>query len=396
MNSIAQPRVVIFCDHLLYPSETFIRAQAEMLQRFAPIYAGSRRVSGLDLPAESTYTISDGKFGGRIREAAFKLFGTAPALAKTLRALNPVLMHAHFGSDGLRALPLARRLGLPLVVTFHGSDATAIDLEGVKVHYGHRRYLKQRRKLQLGATLFLTVSEFIRTKLLEQGFPEQRILVHHIGVDTNLFAPRNSEQNPMVLFVGRLVECKGASYLIRAMAEIQKEKPDAELVVIGDGPMRKELQQQAKDALRRFRFLGTQPSEVVREWMNRASIVSVPSVKMLSGQEEAFGIVFAEAQAMEKPVVSFASGGIGEAVEHGETGFLAAERDWRGLAEYLSLLLNSPEMRRKFGVAGRKRVIRLFDLYSQTAALETIYDSVMKHSASPVSNLARELAQQEN
>ena len=50
---------------------------------------------------------------------------------------------------------------------------------------------------------------------------------------------------------------------------------------------------------------------------------------MLSGQEEAFGIVFAEAQAMEKPVVSFASGGIGEAVEHGETGFLAAERDWR-------------------------------------------------------------------
>ena len=70
---------------------------------------------GLDLPAESTYTISEGEFDGRIREAAFKLFGTAPALAKTLRAPDPVLMHAHFGSDGLsRFAPCAKRLGIPL------------------------------------------------------------------------------------------------------------------------------------------------------------------------------------------------------------------------------------------------------------------------------------------
>ena len=54
MNANANPRVVIFCDHLLYPSETFIRAQAQALSRFTPVYAGSRRVRGLDLPSEST------------------------------------------------------------------------------------------------------------------------------------------------------------------------------------------------------------------------------------------------------------------------------------------------------------------------------------------------------
>jgi glycosyltransferase involved in cell wall biosynthesis len=372
----ALPKVVVFSDHLLYPSETFIGAQARALSGFEPVYAGSRRVPGLELPKDHTYVISQGDFAGRLHEAAFKLFGVAPRLTRRLGALNPVLLHAHYGPNGLRALPLARSLSIPLIVTFHGSDATATDLRYAKAPFGHHRYLARKEELQKGGALFLAVSHFIRRKLLEQGFPEEKVEVHYTGVDTKMFQPASTERDPVILFVGRLVERKGADFLIQAVAQVQTELPAAELVVIGDGPLRADLEQQAKESLRRYRFLGMRSHEEVGEWMNHASIFCAPSVKLPSGEEEAFGMVYAEAMAMEKPVVAFDSGGVSEVVSHGHTGFLAPERDWRALAQCLSALLQDAGLRKRFGVAGRERMIRRFDLEQRTRVLETIYARV--------------------
>jgi colanic acid/amylovoran biosynthesis glycosyltransferase len=371
-----RPTVIIFCDHLLYLSETFIRAQAQALREFKPVYAGSRRVRGLELPEGSAYTISAGDAAGKVREIFFKLFGKAPNLVERLRTLDPVLVHAHFGPDGLRALPLAREIGVPLIVTFHGSDATMVRPRRNEVPFGHRRYLANKAVLQRGASLFLAVSDFIRGKLLQQNFPPEKVVVHYTGVDTNLFSPAQIAIEPVVLFVGRLSERKGPHHLIRAMASVQQQSPETELVLIGDGPLRKELERQAKSSLRKYRFLGAQTPEVVRDWMNRAAVFSAPSIKAESGGEEAFGMVFAEAQAMQKPVVAFASGGVVEAVEHGQTGFLAPEQDWQKLAEYLAVLMRDVDLRQRFGVAGRQRVLRLFDLEKQTRVLERMYSEV--------------------
>src|SRR6516162_2345997 len=123
----AKQSVVIYCDHLLYPSETFIQAQASALREYEPVFAGSRRVAGLQLPRERVYTVNHGSLSGKIRELRFKILGSAPAMVKQLGALGPVLLHAHYGPNGLRALPLASRLRVPLIVTFHGSDITITD-----------------------------------------------------------------------------------------------------------------------------------------------------------------------------------------------------------------------------------------------------------------------------
>ena len=87
-------------------------------------------------------------------------------------------------------------------------------------------------------------------------------------------------------------------------------------------------------------------------------------------------MVSAEAQAVGKPVVAFDSGGISEVVRHGRTGFLAPERDWKTLAGYLITLLQSAELRKRFGLAGREWVVRQFDLEQRTRVLEGIYASV--------------------
>lgn len=376
-----KPAIAIYRDRLLPPSETFVSAQAESLQRFVPYYLGSRMVQGLPLPLERALVVNRGSVMSKIGEASHQLFGWEPSFAWRVRKLNPVLVHAHFGPDGVRALPLARALRVPLLVTFHGYDVTIRDEYARRSFYSHRVYVRRREVLKREARLFVAVSEFVREKLLEQGFPPKKIVVHHIGVDSEAFRPEPGvPREPVVLFVGRLVEKKGCEHLVRAMGRVQAKSPEAELVVIGDGPLRPNLELLAGRTLRRYRFLGTQPPSSVRAWMNRASVFSVPSLTAESGDAEAFGLVFAEAQAMGLPVVSFASGGVPEAVAHGKTGFLAAERDWKALAEHISSLLGDDALRRRFGVAGRKRVCALFDLRKQTEELEGIYEKVLRET----------------
>jgi glycosyltransferase involved in cell wall biosynthesis len=245
-----------------------------------------------------------------------------------------------------------------------------------KTPYGHRRYLANRSVLQQGAAQIIAVSQFVRSKLLEQGYPDEKVKVHYIGIDTKLFSMQTKNSEPFVLFVGRLAERKGAAYLIRAMAHVQQEFPYLELILIGDWPLRSSLEQEARASLKKYRFLGVQTPEQVRDWMARARIFAGPSVRIESGEEEGLGMVFLEAQAMQTPVVSFASGGICEAVEHQVTGFLSTERDWQGLARDIVELERDPALRRSMGIAGKERVHRLFDIERQTALLEEIYDNV--------------------
>ena len=114
---------------------------------------------------------------------------------------------------------------------------------------------------------------------MESGFPKDKIVVHYIGVNTEEFAP-NPEitRENVVLFVGRLVEKKGCEYVIRAMEQAQSAVPDIKLVVIGDGPLRNELQTLAAKKLHNFSFLGTQDSATVRSSIQRAKLLYVPGI----------------------------------------------------------------------------------------------------------------------
>jgi colanic acid/amylovoran biosynthesis glycosyltransferase len=369
--------VFIFRTQLLPQSETFVRGQAEMLRKFRPYFVGWRRVPGLELPAESCWVANTGGLLGRLRELDFRLRGPNSAAISHLRKLCPTLIHAHFGPDACQAMSLAKRLDLPLVATFHGYDATMHDSALRQWPLG-RQFVSLRSELQREGKLFIAVSEFIRGRLLALGFPPERVVVHYTGVDTERFrVPESDSRAPLVLFVARLVEKKGCSYLLKAMSRVQTTLPKAELVVIGDGPQRPELERESRETSLNVRFLGSQSPEIVKGWMARASVFCVPSITASNGDSEGFGMVFAEAQACGTPVVSFATGGIPEAVAHEQTGFLAPERDWAKLGEYILRLLQDGTLWKSFSEAGRKRVENNFDLRKQTALLEGIYEEVV-------------------
>jgi colanic acid/amylovoran biosynthesis glycosyltransferase len=382
-QSKPKPTVAIFVEPLLAPSLTFIRAQASALNEFTAVYVSPQVASpSLEVPSDRTVVLCDdpraSKFWNRLRQVPFKVFGYDRRFFQRVATHHPALLHAHFGPAGLTALPLARWLKIPLIVTFHGYDATVSDAYLARSHYRVRAYLRNRHILRREAHLFIAVSEFLRKQLIARTFPEARIVVHYTGVDTNFFRPVPSKsRDPVVLFTGRLTGKKGCAYLLQAMHEVEQVMPDAELVIVGDGHLRQELEEFAKKTLRKCRFLGWLPPEAVREWMNRARVFCVPSVRDASGDGEGFGMVFAEAQAVGLPVASFSSGGVPEAVLHGETGLLAAEGDWRALAGNILLLLENGDLWRRMSEAGQKRTRECFDLTKQTAKLEQIYGNML-------------------
>jgi colanic acid/amylovoran biosynthesis glycosyltransferase len=175
-----------------------------------------------------------------------------------------------------------------------------------------------------------------------------------------------------------LTEKKGCEYLLWAMSRVQATMPEVELVVVGDGPLRAQLEGQAARLLRRYKFVGMQPPRVVRSWMNRALLLCAPSVTASSGDSEGLPITVIEALAMGLPIVSSVHAGIPEAVIHGETGFLAAERDSAALASYILRLLKDEMIWQRFSTQSRERACSVFNLQKQARALENIYEVVLK------------------
>lgn len=367
---------LIFRILLLPQSETFILNQAGAMQRFRPYYVGWRNAGGLSLPKDRKFTVNTGGILGRLREESFRFFGPTQTVLAHLVSQHPRLMHAHFAVDACAALPIAQKLGLPLVTTLHGYDVTSDDATLSKTRAG-KQYVQSRVELQKSGALFLAVSEFIRDRAIAQGFPKDRTIVHRIGIDVRKFQfVSGALRSPVILMVGRLVEKKGASYLLEAMSFLTKTNPSAKLVIIGDGPQRALLQQQAASQNLPVEFLGVQSSDVVRSWMQRASVLCVPSVTAANGDSEGLPMVISEAQASGTPVVAFAHAGIPEAVIHGKTGFVAPERDSLSLARHIEAILGSEELREKLSAEGRRFVEANLDLHRQTALLEEIYETV--------------------
>lgn len=380
-------RVVIYRDRLLPYSETFIPAQASRLARYCPTYVGTRALPGGQHLEPSTILSASPR---RLWQLAYKTgVAVPPAWPSQLMALKPDLIHAHFGSDGGLVLPLARAIGRPLMVTFHGYDATwetppwSLGMMRRRGDFFRALLLRQRDICLTGADQLIAVSDYIRRQLLQRGAENSHIRVHYIGVDREFFAPDLTQRRqPMVLFVGRLVEKKGVAYLVRAMAAVVRQHT-ATLTVVGDGPLRSDLETMADRLGVSAHFTGRQTPEQVRQWMNLAQICCGPSIVAKSGDAEGFGMVFAEAQAMGLPVVGFASGGIPEAVCHGETGLLVPEKNVEELARALVTLLADRPLRQRFARAAQARVAKRFDLQTNTRELELLYDRLVERHGLP-------------
>lgn len=280
------------------------------------------------------------------------------------------VLHAHFGPVA-NSFRLARALwNAPLVATFHGYDFCVNPRkEGNDVY----------RALFRNVDAVTVNCDYARERLVELGCPRGCIHKLHVGVNVGQFAWHSASRNragPICLItVGRLVQKKGIEFAIRAAAAASRKHPDIRYDIIGDGPLRADLQRLTVECglQSRVTLHGAKDNQFVRKRMAGADIFILSSVTADNGDQEGTPVSLMEAQAGGLPVLSTEHSGIPEVVLNGESGFLVPERDVTALTEKLSFLIEHPEVRERMGARGREHVEAQFDLRRLNRDLVEIY-----------------------
>ena len=205
--------------------------------------------------------------------------------------------------------------------------------------------------------------------------PPHRLTVIPNGVDTDFFKPPAAARRPgppRVLSIGRLVPDKDHDTLIKAFSLVAAKHPQAELWLVGEGPLKEALEQLVQESRLsdKVRFLPGQAD--LRPRFNQASLL------VLSSITEALPNVVLEAMAAGLPVVATRVGGLPEMVVPGETGWLAPPRDVPALAAAMSQLLADPQTRRAFGQAGRRRVEQEFSFATMVRGYEEVLEQLLE------------------
>jgi glycosyltransferase involved in cell wall biosynthesis len=280
------------------------------------------------------------------------------------------LVHAHQGED-LAVLPLAelvaRRAGVPLVVTLHCSLSRTVEA-------GRWRPISVlgpslERSVVRRADAVLVLTQPAAEAAVEDGVDPARVHVVPSGFDPQLFAgpfddPTPDVPHPRVLFAGRLADQKRPLDAVAAHALMA---PDVHLVVVGDGPLRARVEAAvaASPARDRVHLLGLAPHEQVPAHLRHADVFVLPS------QYEELGSVLVEAMASGLPVVANRVGGIPALVRHRVTGRLVQRGDVAGLAAALTDALTDRRTTRRTSEAARAHVDTA---YSWPVLAERVHD----------------------
>ncbi len=360
--------ILVYRDDLLPKSEIeFMRRQYMAFGALTPLWVGRRVRPWLDTAAFPTGAVFTGAAGLR-----FKLTGRVPDLP-ALRALAPAAVHAQFGRGGALALPLAEALGVPLVVTFHGGDVHKAS------HY--RRFpipalfrWRMARLMQYGA-LFVCVSEAVRRRLVERGFPAGKTTVVHIGTDRIAPAPR-TDPGQGVLFAGRFVEMKGVEVLAAAIKLLRAQGVAEPFTLIGQGPRHASIAASLQ-GVPGIEMRGWQTPDHVRTAMHAARAVVIPSIVARSGEAEGLPSVAAEAMGLGTPVIASTEAGLDGVIQSGVNGLLFRSRDPAGLATQIMQLVSNAPRAVAMGAAARLTMARDFDAALQSARLEDLLQRVI-------------------
>ncbi len=360
--------VVIWRSALLSGSETFVRNHGAALTTWHPTFLGATKVDS-PLAADTDVIAYPGAGSGRRAFLRLRLTGASPRLHGVLAQLRPDVVHAHFGGDAWLVSGAAARLGVPLVVTVHGHDVTRQPAAG-----GLRglRYRRNLRAVFARATVIIAVSRHIRARAIACGADPAKVRVHYTGVPLPA-APPAAGKRWDVLFVGRFVEKKGADDLVEALAGLD----GARAAFVGTGPLEPAVRARAAALGLDATFLGAQDPAAVARHMAQAKVLAVPSRTAPDGDAEGLPTTILEAAALGVPAVATRHSGIPEAVRHGETGLLGAERDRAALAANLRALLSDDALRERLGRQAQLHVAAEFDLARQSRRLEELYDSLV-------------------
>ena len=301
-----------------------------------------------------------------------------PGLFKSLVSEDFDIIHAHeFFSPSSFHSCIARILRhTPFVITQH-NDQLPISTDSRYLYYADACTfglfsLKFAKKI-------IALTKAIRNHLLLFGVPGDKIDVIPSAIDTKKFSPcgknllkdKWSVSSPVILYVGRFSEVKGIKYLMEAFPQVLKVVPDAKLVLVGGGPLDKEIRAY------RERFHG---SIFLAPYISNDDMPSVYEgcdVVVLPSLEERFGNVAIEAMACGKPVIGSCIGGMLDTIVHEETGLHIQPRNSNQIVDSVVRILKDDKLRDKLGKNARKRALEEYDSVIIANKIEKIYNEAI-------------------
>lgn len=310
---------------------------------------------------------------GKEPEAIVQLHRKAALAAAIARMHGCHHLHAHFANDAtLVAALAAREAGLPMSFTAHAKDIyhtyTTPELD-----------CRIRRAKIAAADFVVTVTDANKSHLqaLAKPVDSSKIVRIHNGIDTSRFCLplSTAREETLLLAVGRLVEKKGYSDLLQAIALCRARLPGLRLLICGDGPLRPQIEAdiEALGLESCVELLGAIDQSHVQSLMQRCTALVLPSLVTHSGDRDALPTVLLEAQASGLPVITTNVSGIPEIVTHNVDGLLVPQRDPISLAGAIDGVLQDRALALRLARAGRENILRRFNLKHSVAELLELF-----------------------
>lgn len=279
-------------------------------------------------------------------------------------------LHVHFANRATHTALFLKKAGYTFSFTAHAQDFM-IDL-------GSRELLQEMAR---EAEFVVAVSDFSR-QLLQEICPDSasKIIRVYNGLDPNVLSPTPLPEGPLrILSIGRLIEFKGFANLIRAVALLRDRGATVSLEIIGDGPLREELETliRSLNLNDSVKLLGVRSQDQIKQHLQDSHVFALACIVDQKGASDILPTVILEAMAAGRPVVSTRLVGVPEMLEHGVTGLLAEPGNVEDLADQLQHLANTPQDLTKMGTAGRAKLLETFTL-DHTAG--TLAERFLKHA----------------
>ena len=304
------------------------------------------------------------------------------SLWKIVRKERPDIIHAHWIlPQGFTAAIISKILKIPVVVTAHAGDVFPLK----------NFLLRFLSKFSARSAAVVTVNSNYTKAAVAKISKLGNIKVIPMGVDLKLFSSASfsaaatvrkkygvGKNGKMLLFVGRLAEKKGVTYLIAAMKTVVKAFPNCKFVVVGEGPEKSSLMQQSQQLGLSYSiiFAGSVPNGVLPAFYKAADVFVLPSIFDSKGDTEGLGVVLLEAIASGTPVVASNVGGIPDIIASNETGLLVEQKNPAALAAAIVSLLKNSGLRKKLAVAAKVRVEKNFSWERIVAEFAKVYSSI--------------------
>lgn len=363
--------IAIFTPSQNSYSETFIQAQKNYLKENVFFYYGKKGSVQLEGSEGlvSKPNLWRYRFLRKLNKYPFSYINER-SLLMSLRQTKIDVILVQFGTHAFSLRKLLNKSNLPVVVHFHGYDASVRSVIDRCDNY---------KSVFALASKVIAVSKKMEQMLLELGCPKDKLVYNVYGPRPEFEIVQPTFAKKQFIGIGRFTDKKAPYYTITAFKDVVLQHPNAKLLLAGDGVLLNTCKNIVKyyGLENKVEFLGVVTPELYRQLLAQSLAFVQHSIIAENGDMEGTPLAVLEASVAGLPIISTNHAGIPDVVIHGETGLLCNEHDVITMAAHMQLLVDDTSYARKLGSAGKEHILKNYNLQRHIDGLQALLENVV-------------------